>query len=142
MPGKRLIDCVSPEIRQRAGRAARLNRCLSQRLPPPLNAALSLVDLDAGGRAVVHACGGEWASQARLQQNQLRAILQSCGGGEVTAVVVKNRPLQQPRPKIHTAGRALSPATRDLIAAAARHIPDPRLAQSLRRLAQRGVARV
>ena len=138
MPKKRLDSHISPRIRRRALWLARLNACLAGNLPPAVNTAIQLADIDARGRAVVYVGGGEWAAQLRLQQGMLLAVLKSCGAKGVTAVTVKNRPLYGINERINaprkTVKRRLSRPTRDLIASTARAVADERLARSLRRL--------
>ena len=127
-------------IHRRALRLAALNRCLERQLPLAVDTIVKLANIDRRGRAVVHVRGDAWAAQVRLQQRLIITILRSCGGDEITGMVVKNRPLAglaeiEMQPK--AVRRPLSPASRDLIAAVARGIGHPPLAAALRRFARR-----
>ena len=130
------------KIQQRALWLARLNACLQKNLPLSINTTVKLANIDSRQRAVIHVRGGEWATQVRLQQGMVRAILRSCGVAEIKGVVVKNRPLKdlaeekvQPR---HVQ-RTLSQSNRKLVEAIADGVSDGRLQQSLRRLAGKRV---
>ena len=129
-------------IRERALWLGQLNACLQKQLPLSINTVVRLANIDTRKRAVVHVRGGEWATQVRMQQGLIKAILRSCGVADVTGVVVKNRPLKnlaeeamQPVRK----QRSLSQSNRELVDSAANGVTDERLKLSLQRLARKRV---
>lgn len=129
-------------IHQRALWLARLNECLQKNLPLSINTTVKLANIDSRKRAVIHVRGGEWATQVRLQQGMIRAILRSCGETEIKGVVVKNRPLKdlaEEEMQPQYVSRSLSQSNRHLVEVAADGVSDSRLQQSLRRLARKRV---
>ena len=129
-------------VRERALWLAQLNECLQRQLPLSINTAVRLANIDTRKRAVVHVRGGEWATQVRMQQGLIKAILRSCGVSELTGVVIKNRPLKnlaeeslQPTRQ----QRPISQSNRQLVESAANGVSDERLKLSLQRLARKRV---
>ena len=129
-------------IHERALWLAAKNECLARQLPLAINTRVTLVNIDTRRRAVLHVDGAEWATQIRLQQRMILAILKSCGIADVQSVLVKNRPASlEPlaRKRKSRPARRLNAQTRDLICDTADGIKDERLRRSLRRLGRRPV---
>ena len=129
-------------VRERALWLAQLNECLQRQLPLSINTAVRLANIDTRKRAVVHVRGGEWATQVRMQQGLIKAILRSCGVAELDGVVIKNRPLKnlaeeslQPTRQ----QRPISQSNRQLVESAASGVTDESLKLSLQRLARKRV---
>ena len=126
-------------IKERALWLAKLNACLQKQLPLSINTEVRLANVDTRQRAVLHVRGAEWATQIRLQQGLIKAILRSCGAGDVRGVVVKNRPLKhmvEDKLQDKHVERPISASSRKLIDGAAQGVTDKSLQQSLRRLAR------
>ncbi|TNF98241.1 MAG: hypothetical protein EP297_08625 [Gammaproteobacteria bacterium] len=126
-------------IRDRAAWLSRLNECLERQLPLSINTTVQLADIDSRNRAVLHLQGGEWASQVRLHQKMIMAILRSCGVEDIRGVVVRNRPfdlMRKENRRSKFAGRTISPGSRDLINSCATSIENEDLKDSLQRLAR------
>jgi|GEM_PF-4019422 len=129
-------------IKERALWLGKLNACLQKQMPLSINTVVKLANIDTRQRAVIHVRGAEWSTQIRLQQGLIKAILRSCGAGEIKGVVVKNRPLKQlaeedVQPK-HV-NRPMSQSSRHLVETAADSVSDESLQRSLRRLARKKV---
>lgn len=130
------------KIRDRALWLSQKNECLARQLPLSINTRVNLVNVDSRKRAILHVAGAEWATQVRMHQRMILAILKACGVADLTGAVIKNRPAVQ-HPLLRTNARRprhrLSASTRDLIDASASSITDEGLRQSLRRLARKSV---
>jgi hypothetical protein len=129
-------------IQERALWLGRINHCLQKHLPLSINTVVKLANIDTRQRAVIHVRGGEWATQVRLQQGMIKAILRSCGTTEIKGVVVKNRPLKnlaEEKIRPQRVNRNLSGPNRQLVETIANGVSDKRLQQSLRRLARKRV---
>lgn len=129
-------------ISARAMWLGQLNHCLQKNLPLSINTTIKLANIDTRQRAVIHVRGGEWATQVRMQQGLIRAILRGCGVPEIKGIVVKNRPLkhlaeEEMRPI--RVERTLSQSNRQLVETIANGVSDEHLRQSLRRLARKRV---
>ncbi|MCW8964989.1 MAG: hypothetical protein OQL16_14425 [Gammaproteobacteria bacterium] len=127
-------------IRERALLLARFNACLQKQLPLSINTMVKLANIDTRHRAVIHVRGAEWSTQIRLQQGLIKAILRSCGAGDIKGVVVKNRPLKhmaEDSLKPERVQRPMSRSSREMVEAVAGGVSDKQLQQSLRRLARK-----
>ena len=129
-------------IKDRALWLGKLNACLQKQLPLSINTVVKLANVDTRQRAVIHVRGAEWSTQIRLQQGLIKAILRSCGAGDIKGVVVKNRPLKQLAEedvKPRHVNRPISQSSRQLVETAANGVTDKALQRSLRRLARKKV---
>jgi hypothetical protein len=128
-------------IRDRAMQLSRLNECLQRQLPLSINTTVQLADIDSRRRAVLHLRSGEWATQVRLHQGMILAILRACGAEEIRGVVVRNRPFDLMRREQRSAkfsARRISRRAGELIGSCADGIQNEDLKQSLQRLARHG----